>query len=107
MHGHQQSGSGDQDELQRPQADVGDGEEVVVANTVAAGLLGVAGEAGFLVTPHALCCDHQDQDPKNEEDREPDTTDASGVSVHAADDGIKGGPVHLWFRVWKKNKNLK
>lgn len=89
MHGYEQGGSGDQDELERPEADVGDGEEVVVADTVAARLLGVAGEARFLVAPHALCCNHQNQDTENEQDGEPDATDACGVSVHTADDSIK------------------
>uniref|UniRef100_A0A665USZ6 Uncharacterized protein n=1 Tax=Echeneis naucrates TaxID=173247 RepID=A0A665USZ6_ECHNA len=99
MHGYQQGGSGDQDELKRPQADVRDGEEVIIADTVAARLLGVAGEAGLLVAPHALCCNHQDQDTENKQDREPDATDARGVPVHSADDGIKCCPVHLLFRV--------
>lgn len=108
MHGHQQGRSGDQDELKRPQADVRDGEEVVIADTVAARLLCVAGEAGLLVAPHTLCCDHQHQDAEDEEDREPDATDACGVSVHTADDSIKRCPVHLWFRVWweKCNKHI-
>ena len=68
---------------------MGDGEEVVVTDAVAAGLLRVAGEAGLLVSPHALGCNHQDQDAENEQDREPDATDTSGVSVHTADDGIE------------------
>lgn len=99
VHGHEQGGSGDQDELEGPQADVRDGEEVVIADAVAAGLLGVAGEAGLLITPHTLCCNHQDQDAENEQDREPDAADACRVSVHTADYSIKWCPVHLWFRV--------
>lgn len=105
MHGDQQGGSGDQDELERPEADVGDGEKVVIADTVATRLLGVAGEAGLLVPPHALRGNHQNQDAENEQDREPDATDAGGVSVHTTDDSIKGCPVHFWFRVWVAEKN--
>lgn len=89
MHGNQQGRSGDQDELERPETDVGDGEEVIVADTVASRLLGVAGKAGLLITPHALRCDHQNQDAENEQDREPNATDACGVSVHTTDDSIK------------------
>uniref|UniRef100_A0A3Q2DPG1 Uncharacterized protein n=1 Tax=Cyprinodon variegatus TaxID=28743 RepID=A0A3Q2DPG1_CYPVA len=99
MHGHQQGRSGDKDELEGPEADVGDGEEVVIANTVATRLLGVASEARLLVSPNGLSCNHQDQDAEDEQDREPDAADASGVSVNAANDSIKGGPVHFWFRV--------
>uniref|UniRef100_A0A7N8XAL4 Uncharacterized protein n=1 Tax=Mastacembelus armatus TaxID=205130 RepID=A0A7N8XAL4_9TELE len=89
VHGYQQGRSGNQDELKCPKADVGDGEEVVVADTVAARLLGVAGEAGLLVTPHALGRNHEDQDAENEQNREPYATNACGVSVHPADDSIK------------------
>lgn len=89
MHGHQQGRGGHQDELERPKADVGDGEKVVIADAVAARLLGVAGEARLLVSPHALGGDHQNEDAENEQDREPDAADASGVSVYAADDSIK------------------
>uniref|UniRef100_A0A8C4I5H8 Uncharacterized protein n=1 Tax=Dicentrarchus labrax TaxID=13489 RepID=A0A8C4I5H8_DICLA len=89
MHGNQKGRSGDQDELECPEADVGDGEEVVIADTVATRLLGVASETGLLVTPNALCCNHQNQDTENEQDRKPDATDACGVSVHTADDSIK------------------
>lgn len=98
VHGDQQGRGGHQDELQRPQADVGNGEEVVIADAVAAWLLGVAGEARLLVPPHALGGDHQNQDAENKEDREPDATDTGGVSVYTADDSIKRCPVH--FGVW-------
>uniref|UniRef100_A0A3Q2Q7D2 Uncharacterized protein n=1 Tax=Fundulus heteroclitus TaxID=8078 RepID=A0A3Q2Q7D2_FUNHE len=105
MHGHQQGRSGDKDELESPEPDVRDGEEVVIADTVAARLLGVASEARLLVPPHGLSCNHQDQDAKDEQDREPDAADASRVSVNAANDSIKGGPVHFWFRVCRKKKH--
>uniref|UniRef100_A0A3Q1GG88 Uncharacterized protein n=1 Tax=Acanthochromis polyacanthus TaxID=80966 RepID=A0A3Q1GG88_9TELE len=95
MHGHQQRGGGDQDELKRPQADVRDGEELVIANAVAAGLLGVTGEAGLLIPPNTLCSDHQDQDTEDEDDGEPNASNAGRVPVYAADHGIKGPPVHL------------
>lgn len=89
VHGYQQGRSGDQDELECPESNVGDGEEVVVADTVATRLLRVAGEARLLVAPHALGCNHEDQDAENEEHGEPDSTDAGGVAVHTANDSIK------------------
>lgn len=89
VHGDQQGGGGDHDELQGPQADVGDREEVVVTHAVASRLLGVADEMRFLVAPHALRRHHQNQDPENEEDRQPNPPNAGGMSVHAADHGIK------------------
>uniref|UniRef100_A0A3B5KRH9 Uncharacterized protein n=1 Tax=Takifugu rubripes TaxID=31033 RepID=A0A3B5KRH9_TAKRU len=97
MHSHQQGRGGDQDELECPEADVGDREEVIVADAVAARLLGVAGEARLLVSPHALRSNHQDQDAENKEHRKPDAADARGVSVHTADDGAEEDAINKRF----------
>uniref|UniRef100_A0A8C3V6A1 Uncharacterized protein n=1 Tax=Catharus ustulatus TaxID=91951 RepID=A0A8C3V6A1_CATUS len=83
---------GDKDELQGPQTDVGDGEEVVIADAVAARLLGVAGEGGFLIPPDAL----------DEDDREPDAPDGSGVAVHPAQHRVEAGPIHRFSRLQER-----
>ncbi len=104
VHGNQQGGGRDHDELQRPQSDVRDGEEMVVADAVAAGLLGVADEVCFLIAPHALRRHHQNHDPENEEDRQPNPPNTGGMPVHTADHGIKRRPVHFWFQIWETEK---
>uniref|UniRef100_A0A8C7NT59 Uncharacterized protein n=1 Tax=Oncorhynchus mykiss TaxID=8022 RepID=A0A8C7NT59_ONCMY len=57
------------------------------ADVVAAGLLGVAGEARLLVAPDRLGRHHEDQDSEDEDDRQPDAADAGGMPVYAADHG--------------------
>uniref|UniRef100_A0A3B3U8Y8 Uncharacterized protein n=2 Tax=Poecilia TaxID=8080 RepID=A0A3B3U8Y8_9TELE len=94
MHGYQQRRGGHQDEL----------EKLVVADAVAAGLLGVAGEAGLLIAPNTLGGNHQHQDAEDEDDGEPNASDAGGMPVYTADHGIKGSPVHLRLQVYEKHK---
>uniref|UniRef100_A0A3B3SWC6 Uncharacterized protein n=1 Tax=Paramormyrops kingsleyae TaxID=1676925 RepID=A0A3B3SWC6_9TELE len=103
MHGHQKGGGRHQDELQGPQPDVGDGEEVVIADAVAARLLSVAGEAGLLISPGALCRHDQHQEAEEEEDGEPNAANTCGVPIYTAYNGIKGRPIHFRFQVWRKN----
>uniref|UniRef100_A0A8C7TC99 Uncharacterized protein n=1 Tax=Oncorhynchus mykiss TaxID=8022 RepID=A0A8C7TC99_ONCMY len=52
------------------------------ADVVAAGLLGVAGEARLLVAPDRLGRHHEDQDSEDEDDRQPDAADAGGMPVY-------------------------
>uniref|UniRef100_A0A672V233 Uncharacterized protein n=1 Tax=Strigops habroptila TaxID=2489341 RepID=A0A672V233_STRHB len=99
VHGHEEGWRGDEDELQGPQTDMGDREEVVIADTVAARLLGVAGEGRLLVPPHALCCHHEHHYPEDEDDGEPDAPDGGGVAVHPAQHCVQASPVHRSSRL--------
>lgn len=94
MHHHQERGACDEDELQRPQPDVGDGEEVVVADVVAPGLSRVAFEVLLFVAPHLLGCHHKHHDPEEEHNREPHSAEGCGVLVHPAEEALEECPVH-------------
>uniref|UniRef100_A0A8C7CHS3 Uncharacterized protein n=1 Tax=Oncorhynchus kisutch TaxID=8019 RepID=A0A8C7CHS3_ONCKI len=83
---HQQGWSGHHDELEGPQADLGDGEEVVEAHVLTARLLGVADKVIVLVLPDLLSSRHVHQDAEDEDDGEPDAADDCGVLVHPTQD---------------------
>lgn len=75
---HQRWG-GDEDDLKDPETDVGDGEGVVVAHVLTAGLFGIADHTRLLIAPHLLCPGTQDHDPKDKQDSHPNFTDDRGV----------------------------
>uniref|UniRef100_A0A8C8RBF3 Uncharacterized protein n=1 Tax=Pelusios castaneus TaxID=367368 RepID=A0A8C8RBF3_9SAUR len=103
MHDHQQGGASDKYELQGPEADVGDGEIVVVADIGAAGLLGVAVKVLLLIPPHTFCRHHIHQHTEDENHREPDAPEGCGVLVHPAQKALKCLPVHGDGRRGKPN----
>ena len=103
VHDHHERGARDEDELQGPQADVGDGEEVVVAGVGAAGLLGVAVKVFLLVAPHSLRRHHVHHHPEHEHHRQPYSPESRGVFVHPTEEGLEVLPVHVLGR--KSNRS--
>lgn len=66
MQHHHEGGAGDEDQQERPQADVGDGEEVVVADVGAAWLAGVALTVFLVIAPDPLSSHAEDQHAEDE-----------------------------------------
>lgn len=94
VHHHQERGAGDEDELQGPQPDVGDREEVVIADIVAPGLSSVALEVFLFIAPYLFCCHHKHHDPEEENNREPHSAEGCGVLVHPTEEALEECPVH-------------
>uniref|UniRef100_A0A3B4AW68 Uncharacterized protein n=1 Tax=Periophthalmus magnuspinnatus TaxID=409849 RepID=A0A3B4AW68_9GOBI len=74
-----EGGTGDEDDLQDPEADVRDGEGLVIAHVLATGLLCVAHHVGLLIAPHLS--KSNDHDPEKEQDAHPDLPNDSGVEA--------------------------
>ncbi|CAG5883601.1 unnamed protein product [Menidia menidia] len=92
--GHHKGGAGDEDQLEGPESGVGDGEVMVVADVVAAGLEGVAVKVLLLVRPHLLAGHKNDQQPEDENDGQPDTAKRGGILVDPAEEPLQESPVH-------------
>lgn len=67
MQHHHEGRAGNEDQLESPEADVGDGEEVIVADVGATWLAGVAVEVSLVVAPDPLSSHHEDQHPENKD----------------------------------------
>lgn len=67
MQHHHEGGACDEDELESPEANVGDWEEVIVADVGATRLASVAVKVYLVVTPHPLSSHHKDQHPEDED----------------------------------------
>ena len=94
VHDHEERGARDQDKLQGPEAHVGHGEELVIADIGAARLLGVADEVLLLVIPHLLGCHHVDQHAEDEDHGQPDAAQHRGVLVDPAQHIPQECPIH-------------
>ncbi len=86
---HHQRRTGDEDELQGPQADVGDGEDVVVAHVIAARLCRVAHKVLAVIAPHSLGRHHEHHHPEDEDHGEPDSAEHGGVLVDPTEECLQ------------------
>lgn len=94
VHPHQERRASDEDELQCPQPDVGNGEEVVEADVVASRLNRVAFEVFLLVAPHLLRRHYKHHDPEEENNGEPHSAKGGGVLVRPTEQALEKCPVH-------------
>uniref|UniRef100_A0A8D2NQP1 Uncharacterized protein n=1 Tax=Zosterops lateralis melanops TaxID=1220523 RepID=A0A8D2NQP1_ZOSLA len=94
VHDDQEGRTSDKDELQGPEADVGDGEEVVIAHIGAARLPRVAVKVLLLVAPDPLSCHHVDQHTEDEDHGEPDAAEGCGVLVDPTEQRLQRFPIH-------------
>lgn len=88
MHDDEQRWTGDENQLQGPETDVGDGEKMIVANIGAARLPVIAVKILLLISPHPLSSYHINKHTENKDHREPDTAKSSGVFVHSAQQAL-------------------
>lgn len=84
---------GDQNDLEDPEAQVGDGSERVVADVVAAGLQGVAGELGLFVAVHGIAHQGHQHDAEDEQHRQPNLANNRGMVLDFCEETTKDGPV--------------
>ena len=82
---------------------MGDGEEVVVADVVAAGLPRVAVKIFLIVAPYLLSSHNENHEPEYEHHGEPYAAEDGGVLVDSAQEALEKGPVHDVLSVWSSS----
>lgn len=80
---YHEGGTSDEDELKGPEANVGDGEEEIVADVGATWLAGVAVKMSLVVTPDPLSSHHEDHHSEDEDHGQPNASKSCGVFVHS------------------------
>lgn len=100
MQHHHEGRASDEDQLESPEANVGDGEVVIVADVGATGLAGVAVEVCLVIAPDALGGHHEDQHPEDEDHCQPDTSEGGGVLVDSIEKTLQKLPVHGFSFDW-------
>ena len=73
---------------------MGYGEEVVVADVVAAGLPRVAVKILLIVAPHLLSSYNENHEPEDEHHGEPNAAKDGGVLVDPTQEALEKGPIH-------------
>uniref|UniRef100_A0A3B3ZU10 Uncharacterized protein n=1 Tax=Periophthalmus magnuspinnatus TaxID=409849 RepID=A0A3B3ZU10_9GOBI len=87
----------DKDELQSPQADVRDGEDVVVAHVATPGL-----RFFVFISPNPLSRYDEHHHPEDEDHGQPYAPKDGGVLVDPADEGFQGRPVHYGSGLYRQ-----
>ena len=98
-------GQGHKEDLQDPEAAVGQGEGVVVASVLAAKRDSVAVHFFLFISPDAVQTGGQDEEPEEEEDTQPDLPHHRGVGLHLLQQGGQERPVPHGA-LWLENGNM-
>lgn len=83
---------------------MGDGEGLIVADILAAWLLGVAHKVRLLIPPHKLSGCAKDKDPEDKKHSEPDSANDRGVLIHLFQDVSQETPVAHFSTTWRRER---
>lgn len=93
VHEEQQRGSGDEDDVEDPEAILGDGEGHVVADLLAARLEGVTGELCLLVIEEVASDGSQDEDTEDQHEEEPEAPQHGRVDLEGIEEAAEKAPL--------------
>lgn len=92
VHDKNQRRRGDEDDVEHPESVLGDWEGHVIADLFAARLERVTGELFLLIFKEVAGYSPQDQNPKHEHEKEPETTQHWGVGLEAVEEPPEEAP---------------